>query len=251
MMFLSFFVSYGWGCGLILCLALPSFPTRQMRGGGGCHAFVPPLISTARRRRTALALNDEDASPDDDDDIVTKEMFLRDLLKGPATDNGDEVVVKTKKGKGAGSRNKNQGYKVLDNRDILPFAVQLQTPDPYTHPEIKKKNAVIKKKRKDAVEEQIASTLYRTDRSSSNNNNNDDNTLLGEFSLDKHTTTGDLLLIGDSEYKVVRHRCQYKYAGGQRFVMVRKILEVKEVGRLLSEQYLQRQWKECTAEDTK
>jgi hypothetical protein len=67
-------------------------------------------------------------------------------------------------------------------------------------------------------------------------------TLLGEYQLGKDTTTGDILLIGNSEYKVIRHRCQYKYAGAQRFVMVRKILEVKEVGRLLSESALKRQW---------
>lgn len=199
-----------------------------------CDSFFIPVPT--RSKRTVFSLKDDNISPDDE--IVTKEMFLRDMLKTP-----DEVFIKKKTSKGR--NNNNQEYKVLDNRDILPFVVQLQTPDPYTHPEIKRKNAVIKKKRKDAIEEQIASTLYRTDIDT----NNADKTLLGEFSLDKHTTTGDSLLIGDTEYNVVRHRCQYKYAGGKRFVMVRKILEVKEVGRLLSEQYLKRQWNKSAAED--
>jgi len=165
------------------------------------------------------------SSSSDDEEIVTKEMFLRDLLET------EEVLIRKKK-----SKNKQQ-YKVMDNRDNLPFAVQLQTPDPYTHPDIKKKRAAPKQKRRaDAVEEQIASRLFL--------GNNDDNTktLLGEFSLDKHTTTGDVLLVGGHEYKVVRHRCQYKYAGGKRFVMVRKILEVKEVGRLRTETMLQKQF---------
>ena len=109
--------------------------------------------STSRRRRISsrALLNNEHVSPDEDEEeIITKEMFLRDLLQPPP----DEAVVKKKK------KNKETAYKVLDNRDILPFAVQLQTPDPYTHPEIKKKKAAAassqnKKKRKDAVEEKI------------------------------------------------------------------------------------------------
>lgn len=46
----------------------------------------------------------------------------------------------------------------------------------------------------------------------------------------------------DIQYKVVRHKCQYKYVGGKRFVMVRKILQVKEIGRLQTEEYLKRQF---------
>ena len=66
-------------------------------------------------------------------------MFLRDMLL-PAKD----VVVRKKQGKNKRGNNnqKKKEYKVLDNRDILPFAVQLQTPDPYTHPEIKQKRVL-------------------------------------------------------------------------------------------------------------
>lgn len=211
-----------------------------------------------RRTITALATNGETPpSPRDgefhaEDNVVTKEMFLRDLLQGPesaATANNsttgstlhtaDGVVVKRKRKKGG-------EYRVLDNRDILPFAVRLQTPDPYTHPEVKRHQAGGQKvkRRRDAVEEQIASTVYRTPGRGRGDDDDDEiqPTLLGEYSLDRHTTTGDALRLGGTEYRVVQHRCLYKYAGGQRFVMVRKILEVKEVGRLLSEEYLQRQW---------
>lgn len=190
--------------------------------------------------------NDDGAS---DKEFVTKEMFLRDILEPTeassmiedVTQTGD-VSVRKKKGK-----KRLKEYKVLDNRDILPFRVTLDTPDPYTHPELKRKNAVKTRKHSNAVEEHlIKSTLYIGNRKSGSGAN--DNTLLGEYQLEKDTTTGDILLIGNSEYKVVRHRCQYKYAGAQRFVMVRKILEVKEVGRLLSEAALKKQWKQDSTE---
>eukprot|EP01083_Nonionella_stella_P045144 121342_1 len=60
--------------------------------------------------------------------------------------------------------------------------------------------------------------------------------VVGEFALDKSTNCGDVIEVGDgTEYVVQKSRCQYKYAGGQRFIMVRKILEVKEVKRLMVE----------------
>lgn len=61
--------------------------------------------------------------------------------------------------------------------------------------------------------------------------------VLGEFALDKGTNCGDIVDVGDGrEYQVQKARCQYKYVGGKRFVMTRKILEVKEVKRILVEQ---------------
>lgn len=66
--------------------------------------------------------------------------------------------------------------------------------------------------------------------------------VLGKFKLDKSTTSGDLLEIGDRNFEVTRARCQYKYAGGSKFVMVRKILEVKEVSRLAQEASILRQF---------
>jgi hypothetical protein len=170
-----------------------------------------------------------ESSDDNDEKVVTGEMFMRDLLADP--------VVRRPGRKGSGS-----DYKVMDNRDVLPYVLELATPDPYTHPSVKKKNANKLKKRKDTVEERIASSLYSTDGSSSTKMGepSQEKTLLGEYALDKHTTTGDLIRIGEAEYRVVQHRCLYKCVS-RRFVMVKKILHVKEIGRIRTEEYLLRQ----------
>jgi hypothetical protein len=90
-------------------------------------------------------------------------------------------------------------------------------------------------------------TLPKKKKSSNNNNIrssiHDGTQSLGEFHLDKSTNCGDVLVVGDAEYRVVTARCQYKYAGGSRYVMVRKILEVKEVKRAVVEEQLQKQLK--------
>jgi hypothetical protein len=67
-------------------------------------------------------------------------------------------------------------------------------------------------------------------------------TKLGDYILDKLTTTGDIIEIGMIQYRVIRHRCQYKYQGGKKFIMYRKILEVKEINRWQQEEYLHRTW---------
>jgi hypothetical protein len=169
--------------------------------------------------------------------LVTQEMFWRDLLEDPAASSA--LVKRKNKSK------RNNEYRVLDNRDSLPFAVEITTPDPYTHPEVKNRNAQKQKRKPGTIESAIASTLY-INRNGSVDDDDDDEahkTKLGEFMLDKHTTTGDVLEVGDVQYKVVRHKCQYKYAGGKRFVMIRKILQVKEISRLQTEEYLARQLK--------
>lgn len=194
---------------------------------GRSYGFVKQR--TMHHRRSAptgwsLSLQPEFLAPDEDNDnddddrnggrknetLVTKEMFLRDLLQ-----DGDPKVKR--KGRKGG------GYKVLDNRDSLPFAIRETTPDPYTHPDVKRKKAARAKQRgggnNRAIEKELlASKLYRTTdgnkKNQADNNNDDTRTPLGEFYLDKHTTTGDLLEIANVQYKVVRHRCQYKYAGG-------------------------------------
>jgi hypothetical protein len=186
--------------------------------------------------------------------IVTKEMFLRDLLRDPSSDTTGtdlEVSVQKKRRKGQ----KKEYRATLDNRDSLPFAVQVTTPDPYTHPETKEKLAKsnkVPKQRNDAIEQSsIASSVYtkkggggdsKYKSNAEKDADEDYTTKLGEFALDKHTATGDLLNVGDVQYKVVRLKCQYKYSGGGRFVMVRKILQVKEVGRLETEESLARQF---------
>lgn len=186
--------------------------------------------------------------------VVTKETFLRDLLRDPEPAAADVSVQKKRK------KGKVKEYRTFDNRDSLPFAVQVTTPDPYTHPDTKEKLAKSNKvpvRRNDAIEQSsIASSVYtKTSGGDSKNNKNakdddcDYTTKLGEFALDKHTATGDLLNVGDIQYKVVRLKCQYKYSGGGRFVMVRKILQVKEVGRLETEESLLRQWKQQSSSD--
>lgn len=165
---------------------------------------------------------------DDDDEVVTQEMLWRDLLEDP------KVKKKNKKGT----------YKTMDNRDSLPFVVKLVTPDPYTPVSEKKKlarsNTEQERKKKKAAKKTnllggIAASIYAEDEVGAMQR------ILGEFSLDKHTNCGDLLEVGNKEYEVQKARCQYKYAGGKRFVMVRKILEVKEVIRQAEESYLTRQ----------
>ena len=59
--------------------------------------------------------------------------------------------------------------------------------------------------------------------------------------------TSDVIVLGDKEYQVQKARCQYKYAGGKRFFMVRKILEVKEVTRLRNEEALMKQYKSSSS----
>jgi hypothetical protein len=157
---------------------------------------------------------------DEEDEPVTREQFQRDLLEDP--------TVRRKK--------KNGRYKPLDNRDHLPFAVKKVTPDPYTHPEIKKDKRTTTRTKKSDLDSHMTSSRLFTE------NDSGDTTLLGEFKLDKSTTSGDKIMIGESEYQVQTARCQYRYAGGKRFVMVRKILEVKEVTRVEKEEFLKQQF---------
>lgn len=217
-----------------------------------CLAFIPQptafsLSSSAvsHVKRSNLFAASEPQGGDDDDDsdveptppneaIVTREMFQKELLKDP--------LVRRKKNKGG-----SQSYRVLDNRDSLPFQIEHAIPDPYTHPEVKRKQANKVRKKAGSIENGLASSLYATSSNDKDDDEESNKTLLGEFVLDKYTTTGDILEIGDVQYKVVRHKCQYKYAGGKRFVMVRKILQVKEIGRLQQEEYLKRQWQQSSA----
>lgn len=203
---------------------------------GGASAFTVPqpqlttrILSSAST--TSLFIDKKWFNGDDEEgesEFVTREMFLREQLEDP-------VVKRKRKGKGGGGGG--NGYKPLDNRDHLPFAVKQLTPDPYTKLDVKKANQKrVKSKKTDLDHVLTNSRLYaKTD-------SDDSSTLLGEFQLDKLTTSGDIIQIGDREYRVESARCQYKYAGGQRFVMVRKILEVKEVARALKEELLLKQF---------
>lgn len=141
-----------------------------------------------------------------------------------------------------------KSHKTHDNRDALPFLVKVKTPDPYTKDEEMLKQArknSAKKSNKKAARTRnvfgvasnanaIAASVY------ARRKNGELHQILGEFQLEKNTNCGDLLQVEDREFEVVKARSQFKYAGGKRFVMVRKILEVKEVTRIAEEAALTR-----------
>jgi hypothetical protein len=178
------------------------------------------------------------------------------------SDDGENSELETAKVKRKKKKRSNE-YKVIDNRDNLPFLVKVTTPDPYTnHDEMKKKarenteraaknnlksnnnnndKALSPKNKQQQVQstrsnnrlnikDSITSSIFQRKKDGSLHK------ILGEFALDKTTNCGDIIELDDgTQYQVQKARCQYKYVGGQQFVMTRKILEVKEVKRLLVE----------------
>jgi hypothetical protein len=248
-------------------LPVPPSPPASSSSHRPCASHAAAASRLLLQKRESAPDGESDGGSDDDDDsakggsvpgggataggegegatLVTREMLHRDLLEDPH--------VKRKRRNGG-------GYRPLDNRDHLPFAVRKITPDPYTHSEVKKAKqkreggsnkrktptdldyhlspSSSSKRRPQAPASTTSSRLYQ-----SNNDGTDTSTLLGEFQLDKSTTSGDVIVLGEKEYQVQSARCQYKYAGGQRFVMVRKILEVKEVTRVYKEEAIMRQYK--------
>jgi hypothetical protein len=143
-------------------------------------------------------------------------------------------------------------------RNALPFIVTVNVPDPYTHP-------------KQIVKEAIKNTKTNTPVNNNNNNNKSiarirrstridrsgmqssisatvsalraDGSLhkvLGEFTFDANTNCGDLLLIANTEYEVLSAKSQFRYAGNRKFVLVRKVLVVKEISRIAEEASLKR-----------
>lgn len=219
------------------------------------HSFASTLVELSNDSMFGLSLQKGwlDIDREDDDDLVTREDLNRDML-------GLEPKVKRKNRKG-------QGYKPLDNRDHLPFSVRTKTPDdPYKtrfqrkKEELSNKNINRDRRKKTDLDRHLSaaksqtskindasttpSRLIERKRKKKTSSNHDDSvtTVLGEFELDKSTTSGDVIILGNKEYRVETARCQYKYAGGQRFVMVRKILEVKELTRVADEKVLLRQY---------
>mmetsp|Transcript_7793 Transcript_7793/g.13566 ORF Transcript_7793/g.13566 Transcript_7793/m.13566 type:complete len:254 (+) Transcript_7793:147-908(+) len=202
---------------------------------------ISPYESISTQLQGISKWNEEYISPDDEDDgLITNEMFLRDMLSEPAR--------RKKKG--------SKDYEALDNRDSLPFVVRVKTPDPYTPKGVMLKqarnNSEAAKKRSNGdgnnkgarrsnlvgmdskYANAIAASIYSRKKDGSLYK------VLGQFELDPNTNCGDLLHVGDREFEVVTARAQFKYAGGKRFVMVRKILEVKEIVRIAEEATLTR-----------
>ena len=189
---------------------------------------------------------DDEHSEEETSDSISQRSSSSESHKDPSSG-----TVRRKKKNGS-------QYRVIDNRDDLPFLVKVTTPDPYTNNEemknqahkiskiqkemVKKSKQKKTKKRKNessptrrnltgmAGKDSIASSIY------TRAHNGDLHKVLGEFLLDKSTNCGDIIQVGnDVEYQVQRARCQYKFAGGKKFVVTRKILEVKEVKRILVE----------------
>lgn len=209
------------------------------------NAAISPFATFNTQLQGISKWNEEYQSADDDGDegLITNEMFLRDMLSEPAQ----------RKKKGS-----KKDYKPHDNGDALPFVVRVKTPDPYTPSwemlkQAQQNSEVAKKTNKGG------STKKGNTRNSSNlvgMNSKYANTIaasilsrkkdgslykvLGKFELDKNTNCGDLLQVGEREFEVVTARAQFKYSGGKRFVMVRKILEVKEITRIAEEATLAR-----------
>lgn len=208
-------------------------------------------------------------------EALTKTEFLKQLLEDNHGNNAsneldddvsdgndgknykDSAIVKRRK---RGGKNKNSSrYRTVDNRDSLPFEVRMSSPDPYTTGnqaklqdklnENKNKNKVIGKKNKKGSKQNFRKTDLAESRGITADiyTEGDDGAfhkVLGKFQLDKSTNCGDILEVGEQNFEVVRARCQYKYAGGEQFVMVRKILEVKEVNRIAQEASLKRQFEQ-------
>ena len=149
------------------------------------------------------------ASNDDNEDLITKEMFLRDMIS-------DESARRKKKG--------SKEYKPHDNRDALPFIVRVKTPDPYTKPDdmlaqAKRNSEMAKKNKKSKIDGKKLSNLVGMDGkfanaiSASIYSRKKDGTLykvLGQFELDKNTNCGDLIEVGEREFEVVTARSQFK-----------------------------------------
>lgn len=230
------------------------------------HNIITILKGSSKEDGNAHNKDDEE---EEEPQLVTREMLLRDMLSDPKQEeeqkasynkskDGDDdftsspskaAKVKRKKKNGSSSH-----YRTLDNRDSLPFLVRVATPDPYTSNEQMKKEAKLnterakKKLKKNGSssaagigkmrhnlvgmdgKDSISSSIYaRADDGSMHK-------IIGEFALDKSTNCGDIIEVGDgTQYQVQKARCQYKYVGGKRFVMTRKILEVKEIKRILIE----------------
>lgn len=228
------------------------------------HAFTPicslkqrnlSLISGTSHDNFDKSSGDDESSnkhqPTSDNDAFSQDVD--DAEHDHTTIQPNSARVKRKK------KNGYTRYRTSDNRDNLPFLVKVTTPDPYiTNDEMERKarkNTKRDRKRRDEIESKtknngdnkkmkratrknLAGISGKDSISSSIYTRHEDGTLhqvLGEFSLDKSTSNGDIIETAGNEYQVQKSSFQYKYLGG-RFVMMRKILEVKEIKRVLVEQ---------------
>lgn len=206
------------------------------------YRHSPRLIRRASQK--PVGNDEEDDQEEDEQERITRDQFYRDLMGLSETENSnDQDEQQQQQQKSPKKKGKNQKYgstkRPHDNRDSLPFLVQVMTPpeEPYEQV-IKKTKKKSKRKREGKAD------------------NNDDDDLgivgetLGEFAFEKNTGSGDKIEIDNQIYLVQRARCQYRYAGAQKFVMVRKILQVKPMQRAMQEDYILRQWNAAPAPES-
>jgi hypothetical protein len=244
--------------------------TRSNNNDACCNNANAHSNYNSKSKSTRLLLKqykfDEDFFKDNEEDGEDGANNANNANNDDNDDNDDEIKNEQQASVRRKKKNGKQGYRTLDNRDNLPYIVKLVTPDPYT-PEAVKKAEQAKAKRIHIQKQQDADVKQNQQKPNMNHNKKKkskrtdllvgsgisasiyaksatgDGSLeqvLGEFTLDKSTHSGDIIAVGDMEYEVQVARCQYKYAGGKRFVMVRKILEVKEVARAAQEESFRR-----------
>jgi len=157
-----------------------------------------------------------------------------------------EPIVRRKRKNGT-----TQGGGYLDDHEILPFSVRKISHDPYQTRYLKEREKQKQKiindnnnkenKRFTTPSRLIQKRIKKHKNGDGSSTNDEFTTVIGEYQLDKSTTSGDIIAIGEMEYQVQSARNQYRYTGG-RFVMMRKILEVKELNRVQTEEALIRQY---------
>jgi hypothetical protein len=171
--------------------------------------------------------NDKEAEEEEEQERITNEQIYREIMGiPPETEN---------KKKSKNTNNKQQSIKrPHDNRDKLPFLVQVMTPgeEPYQQQALQQQQTLQKNSKKKS-KKGMSSGSVETEAVGET---------LGEFAFEKNTSSGDKIEIDNQVYVVQKAKCQYRYAGGQKFEMVRKILQVKPVQRAMQEDYILRQW---------
>mmetsp|Transcript_74 Transcript_74/g.99 ORF Transcript_74/g.99 Transcript_74/m.99 type:complete len:245 (-) Transcript_74:168-902(-) len=218
--------------------------------------FASPMQLSREAHYQLLATS----SPDQEDNSYVDPFKYYSSNSQASDSNQNEIeqnarVLKKKK--------KKAGYKVSDERDNLPFVVRMTTPDPYT--KVEKKRLKAQKNTKDDRKKNLRPKMKAPKYSNLKvggiaasifvNDDEDDGKrellpVLGEFKLDKSTSCGDIVVVGEKTFVVQKARCQYKYAGGRKFEMVRKILEVKPILRIANEEVLQRSLEKTTSNMT-
>lgn len=183
--------------------------------------------------------SNDDNEEDEEADLIEKQNFFREIM------GSDETGESKKKAKGKQPKGIKRPH---DNRDDLPFLVQVMTPpddsDLYNQQVMEQK----KKKRKKLTRKQRRQGIFHEDE------DEDDGEIvgetLGEYRFEKNTGSGDKIEIDEQVYVVTKARCQYRYAGAQKFEMVRKILQVKPVQRAMQEDYIMRQFNAPSARES-